>query len=224
VLTAAVVLARAIGRRRVHLLDLAGLGYFLALGAVLVESHAGHLDFWARYAQAGSHIALTTIVFGSILIGRPFTESYARQTTTPAAWDTPGFHDINRRISAVWGLAFLVGTVSLLMAGSVDYHQVLLRVVIPFGALVWAYKYTQGHTSAAQTSQRSASLRGELMSAGLPLDAPPGRSEGSPGAPERPSTLSSNGPLGTGSSSPGPCPPKARISIIGTEFPASTTG
>ncbi len=147
VITAALVLIRALVRQRLHLLDVASLGYFLALGAVLLEIHPGHLDFWARYAQAGSHIALTLIVFSSILIGRPFTESYARQTTPRTLWDTAEFHEINRRISAVWGLAFLVGTVSLLVAGSVDYRQVLLRVVIPFGALAWAYKYTQTQTS-----------------------------------------------------------------------------
>jgi hypothetical protein len=141
--TAGVVLARAIGRRRLHLLDLASLGYFLALGALLVTVHPGHIDFWARYAQAGSHTALTVIVFASILIGHPFTESYARQTTPKAVWHTAQFHAINRRISAVWGLAFLVGTVSLYVAGSVDYRQVLLRVIIPFGSLAWAYKYTQ---------------------------------------------------------------------------------
>jgi hypothetical protein len=140
--TAAVVLVRAVARRRLHLLDLASLGYFLALGAVLVTIHPGHLDFWARYAQAGSHTALTVIVFASILIGHPFTESYARQTTPKAVWHTAEFHAINRRISAVWGLAFLVGTVSLFIAGSVDYRQVLLRVIIPFGSLAWAYKYT----------------------------------------------------------------------------------
>jgi hypothetical protein len=152
VVAAVLVLARAVGRHRVHLLDLASLGYFLALGAVLVKVHPGHLDFWARYAQAGSHIALTVIVSASILIGRPFTESYARQTTPRAVWNTPEFHAINRRISAVWGLAFLVGTVSLLIAGSVDYRQVLLRVIIPFGTLAWAYKYTQAHTSRTEST------------------------------------------------------------------------
>ena len=142
---AVVVLVRAIGQRRMHLLDVASLGYFLALGAVLVIIHPGHLDFWDRYAQAGSHTALTLIVFGSILIGHPFTESYARQSTPSAVWHTAEFHAINRRISAMWGLAFLVGTVSLFVAGSVDYRQVLLRVIIPFGSLAWAYKYTQSH-------------------------------------------------------------------------------
>lgn len=71
---------------------------------------------------------------------------------------TAEFHAINRRISAVWGRAFLVGTVSLFVAGSVEYRQVLLRVVIPFGALAWAYKYSQSQAGqrpvAAQTAHQ----------------------------------------------------------------------
>ena len=66
VAVAAIVAVRAVARRRLHLLDVAGLCYFLALGAVLVAVDPGHLEFWSRYAQAGSHIALTVIVFGSI--------------------------------------------------------------------------------------------------------------------------------------------------------------
>jgi hypothetical protein len=111
------VLVRAIARRRLDLLDVASLGYFVALGAVRLAVQPGHLDFWARYAEAGSHTALTVIGFGSILIGHPFAESYARQATPEAVWHTAEFHAINRRISAVWGLAFVVGTVSLFVAG-----------------------------------------------------------------------------------------------------------
>jgi Ca2+/Na+ antiporter len=147
---AAVVAVRAVTRHRLHLLDVAGLCYFLALSAVLVAVHPGHLEFWSRYAQAGSHIALTLIVFGSILIGRPFTESYARHTAPAAVWHTRQFHAINQRISAVWGLAFLAGTISLLIAGSVGDRQVLLRVIVPFGALYLAYRYTQKQTRQAQ--------------------------------------------------------------------------
>jgi hypothetical protein len=156
VIAAGIVLVRAIGRRRLHLLDLASMGYFLALGAVLVAVQPGHLDFWARYAQAGSHTALTVIVFASVLIGHPFTESYARQSTPKAVWHRAEFHAINRRISAVWGLAFLVGTVSLFIAGSVDYRQVLLRVVIPFGSLAFAYKYTQSQQGQRRVAAQAA--------------------------------------------------------------------
>ena len=153
---AAIVTGRALSRRRMHLLDLAGLGYFLVLGAVLVTIHPAHLDYWSRYAQAGSHAALTVIVFGSILIGHPFTESYARETTPAALWHTAGFRAVNRRISAVWGLAFLAGTVSLIIAGSIDYRHVLLRIVIPFGTLYLAYQYTGKRAQQTPDAPRAA--------------------------------------------------------------------
>lgn len=168
VVVAAVVAVRAAARRRLHLLDVAGLCYFLALGAVLVAVHPGHLEFWSRYAQAGSHIALTLIVFGSILIGHPFTESYARHTAPAGVRHTRQFHAINQRISAVWGLAFLARTISLLIAGSVGDRQVLLRVIVPFGALYLAYRYTQKQTRQAEDAPRP----GEPAASGSVLPTP----------------------------------------------------
>jgi hypothetical protein len=152
----AIVAARAVARRRLHMLDVAAPCYFLLLGAVLVIIHPAHLDLWSRYTQAGSHAALTLLVFGSILIGHPFTESYARETVPAELWHTGEFHAANRRISAVWGLAFLAGTVSLIVAGSIDYRHVLLRIVIPFGALYLAYQYTVSHGKRGPRASRPA--------------------------------------------------------------------
>jgi hypothetical protein len=156
---AVVVFIRAVRRHRLHLLDVASLVYFAALGVVLLVLHPAHSDTWARYAQAGSHTALTLIVFGSILVGRPFTEAYARERTPQALWSTAGFHALNRRISAVWGLAFLAGTISLIIAGSADAAPVLLRMIIPFGALVAAFRYTQAQ-SQAQSQRPQERSRG----------------------------------------------------------------
>ena len=179
VAVAAIVAVRAVARRRLHLLDVAGLCYFLALGVVLVAVHPGHLEFWSRYAQAGSHIALTLIVFGSIIIGHPFTESYARHTAPAAVWHTRQFRAINRRISAVWGLAFLAGTISLLIAGSVGERQVLLRVIVPFGALYLAYRYTQ--KQAAHVQNATAAGKPAASDSALPaLPSPGGQPPGSP--------------------------------------------
>jgi intracellular septation protein A len=156
---AVVVLITAIRRRRVHMLDMASTVYFAALGATLIAVHPGHLEYWSRYAQAGSHIALTLLVFGSILVGRPFTESYARQATPEPVWRTRRFHALNRQISAVWGLAFIVGTASLIAAGSVESRQVLLRIIVPFGTLYYAYAYTLKQTKKArQTTPEQAGL------------------------------------------------------------------
>ena len=50
----------------------------------------------------------------------------------------------------MWGLAFLVGTISLIIAGSEDSRQFILRLVVPFGALLLALLYTQKQTSLAR--------------------------------------------------------------------------
>jgi hypothetical protein len=157
---AIIVLGRAVARHRVHMLDVASPVYFLLLGAVLVAVQPGHLDTWSRYAQAGAHAALTLLVFGSIFLGHPFTESYARESTPSEIWHTERFHATNRRISTVWGLAFLVGTASLIVAGSVDARQILLRIVVPFGALVLAYKYTMNQQQQARARAAGAAGAG----------------------------------------------------------------
>jgi hypothetical protein len=152
VCAALVVAARAIGHHHLHLLDVASVVYFAGLGLALEAVQPTNVTYWSRYAQAGAHAFVTLIVLGSVAIGHPFTESYARQTAPKELWDTPQFRAVNRKISLVWGLAFLVGTISLIIAGSVNGRTFLLRLLIPFGALAWAYTYTQ----RVVTARRSA--------------------------------------------------------------------
>jgi hypothetical protein len=159
-LVAVVVLVRSIARHQVHMLDVVSPAYFVIVGALVVLIHPGHLDDWTRYAQAGAHATLTLLVFGSILVGHPFTESYARESVPQAYWDSPQFRAVNRRISTAWGLAFLIGTLSLIVAGSVDFRQALLRVVVPFGSLVMAYKYTQSQTEDADDGTPTGAIAG----------------------------------------------------------------
>ncbi len=140
---AAVVLLRAISRHSVHMLDVASATYFSALAILLALLQPSNLDTWGRYAQAGAHGMLTILVFGSILIGRPFTEAYARAVAPESIWHSARFHAFNRRISMAWGVAFLIGTASLIVAGSVDTRAFVLRLVVPFGALFLAYLYTE---------------------------------------------------------------------------------
>jgi hypothetical protein len=49
-------------------------------------------------------------------------------------------------------LAFFIGTVALVAAGSVDSRQVLLRTIVPFGSLYYAYVYMQRRTSQVRGS------------------------------------------------------------------------
>ncbi len=147
---AIVVLVRAVSRHRAHLFDYVGAAYFTAMLAVLAIVQPDNISTWGRYAQAVAHGSLCLIVFASILINRPFTEGYARQQAPKEIWNTPGFHAFNRKISAVFGLAFLVGTISLIVAGATDSRQVLLRVIVPIGALALAFSYTQKQAGASR--------------------------------------------------------------------------
>jgi hypothetical protein len=156
VCAALVVAARAIGHHHLHLLDVASVVYFAGLGLALEAVQPTNVTYWSRYAQAGAHAFVTLIVLGSVAIGHPFTESYARQTAPKELWDTPQFRAVNRKISLVWGLAFLVGTISLIIAGSVDGRTFLLRLLIPFGALAWAYTYTQRVVTARRSAGGAA--------------------------------------------------------------------
>ncbi len=150
VVVAVVVLLRAISRHKVHLFDVVGVVYFGGMLFLLAILHPSDIATWGRYAQGVAHGSLTLIVFGSILINHPFTEPYAREQVPKEFWSTPAFRAANRKISAVWGLAFLIGTVSLILAGSTGDRQFLLRIAVPFGALVLAYVYTQKQSASAK--------------------------------------------------------------------------
>jgi hypothetical protein len=139
---ALLALGRAVRRGRVHLLDIIATAYFVAL-SILALVARGLLDEWAGYAQAGAHLIVTLTIFGSILVGHPFTEPYARESVPREYWNSPTFHAVNRQISIAWGVAFLAGFVSLLIAGMLNgSFTIVLRVAIPCLALFLAYRYT----------------------------------------------------------------------------------
>ena len=144
--------------------DAIGVVYFGGLLASLATIHPSDIATWALRAQAVAHGSLTLIVFGSILIGRPFTEPYAREQAPERVWKTAAFHDLNRRLSAVWGLAFLVGTISLIIAGSQDSRQFVLRLVVPFGALLLALMYSQKQASVSAKQRPPADAAAPTIS------------------------------------------------------------
>ena len=148
-IVAIVVLTRALSLKKAHLFDYVGAAYFIGLLSLLAALHPSDIGTWGRYAQAVAHGSLCVIVFASVLFNHPFTEPYARAQAPKEIWNSPAFHALNRKISIVWGFAFLLGTLSMVLAGSTDSRQFLLRVVVPFGALGGAYAYSHREGEAA---------------------------------------------------------------------------
>ncbi|PWC34148.1 NAD(P)/FAD-dependent oxidoreductase [Azospirillum sp. TSO35-2] len=57
------------------------------------------------------HLALAAMAFGSIALGSPFTLQYARDDWPKEFWHLPQFVAVNRAMTALWGVLFLVGSV-----------------------------------------------------------------------------------------------------------------
>lgn len=146
---AIIVLARALSHHKAHLFDYVGAVYFIGLLILLAIINPHNISTWGKYAQAVAHGSLCVIVFASVLINRPFTEAYAREQAPKGIWNSPAFRAFNRQISAIWGFAFLLGTLSLILAGSTNSRQILLRIIVPFGALAAAYTYSEREATSA---------------------------------------------------------------------------
>lgn len=87
-----------------------------------------------------SNFALTVIVWISLLIHKPFTLQYARETVPQLFWNMPGFIRINKIITTVWGLALVVATIIsglqlYYVTVNNDYFQIIS--FIPLILAIW---------------------------------------------------------------------------------------
>lgn len=62
-----------------------------------------------QHAWVLSNSALALVAWLSILIRRPFTLQYAKETVPSAKWDHPIFWRINYLLTITWGMIFLLG-------------------------------------------------------------------------------------------------------------------
>ncbi len=96
-------------RGRVKLLEGAAALWFAAL---LIASLGG----WRMPEGLGFVVvlgALSAIAWGSLLIGRPFTEQYAREDWPEPLWTDPRFRSVNRLITGLWGAVFSLSLILL---------------------------------------------------------------------------------------------------------------
>jgi hypothetical protein len=118
-LAAAAVAAVLVAKARetgIKILDVAGVGTFLALGMVALTGDAAVRGQVSEYGRGIAALVLAAVMLGSVLVV-PFTEQYARESVPSQYWGSPVFRSVNRHLSAAWGLAALVSGGSHLLAG-----------------------------------------------------------------------------------------------------------
>lgn len=93
---------------------------------------------------------LLIIVLFSLVIGRPFTMQYARESVPREIWGSPQFVHTNRVITLVWLVAFaalVAADLVLLYLPDVPHK---FGVLLTIGALYGAFKFTTAYPDRAK--------------------------------------------------------------------------
>jgi hypothetical protein len=153
--------ARLRGQAEVKVLEAGAAVLFVGLAVVASFLRPD----WSVFAvRVFVDLGLVAITLGSILIGRPFTLQYAREQAPPERWTHPLFLAANRRISAVWALAFIVETVcgaAIAWAPGIPaWLPVAANVLALAGAVAFTVEYPKRLRSRHALAQLSAGQPG----------------------------------------------------------------
>lgn len=140
------------------LLDVTGIVFFGALTVVAAVTGAGTQHWLGIWAGEVSNVGIAVITLGSILVGRPFTLQYARETTEREYWDTPLFLRINYVLSAVWASVFLViAVVGYIGDGPLNQpDNVWTNWIVQIALIVLAIKFTEWYPDYATAEAEAA--------------------------------------------------------------------
>ena len=128
--------------RSISVLDAAGLVFFGVLVVLALVLDSATLQPIEDRAQMLSSIVIAVVALGSLAVGRPFTEYYARQQTPREYWNSPTFKQINRVITAVWGLVFVLNALCDAAVAYLGVNADIFNWVVPIVAIVAAVKFT----------------------------------------------------------------------------------
>ena len=112
----------------VKVTDLVILGFFL--GSSLLLLFPWWISIISTYYNAMLWFVLALMAGVSLLVKRPFTLEYAKQSVSESVWATPQFYRINQLITIVFFLVFGTDTVI-----SVLIDDRLIRYVLSFSLL-----------------------------------------------------------------------------------------
>ncbi|MGV0853021.1 hypothetical protein [Mycolicibacterium phlei] len=130
---------------RVHALEVVTVAYFVVLAALGLAAPDPVIDWLQVWSGELSNIVLAVFAVGSLVVRRPFTLAYAKDSTPQEYWDTGPFRRINFAISAAWAFAFVVSAVAGAIGNGVmhDHDNFWTAWIIPIGALVFAAAFTE---------------------------------------------------------------------------------
>ncbi len=91
---------------KIHSLEAFGAVFFAVLAVVGLFATSTVIRFLEMWSGELTNISLATFAWLTLLIRKPFTRAYAKDTTPQEHWDSPLFNRINNVITAGWASAF----------------------------------------------------------------------------------------------------------------------
>jgi hypothetical protein len=103
---------------------------------------------------ASGTLFLATLL--SIVIGQPFTESYAREHVSEEMWDSPSFIRSSYTVTGVWGTIFLANTLVNVAKPYCTGLEEWVFQVVQLSVLVTGVLFTTVYSSAMRKRRTSA--------------------------------------------------------------------
>lgn len=128
------------------------VGFFaVTLGLVVLWPNVWYLKHLGGFSGG----VLSALVWGSILIRRPFTLVYAKAKIDPSLWNHPVFIRRNYQISIFWGVVMLMGIGFSVLKG-MDWNHRMLYDILDNTVLVAAIAVTCIFSKTKSASQNKA--------------------------------------------------------------------
>jgi hypothetical protein len=149
-----------VGVRRgvpVHLLEAFTVAYFAVLAVLGLVASDRVIEWLQLWAGELSSIALAAFAIVTLVIRRPFTLAYAKDTTPKEHWDNPIFLRINYVLSTAWAGAFLFSALVGAYGDAVlrDNDNFWTAWILPIGAIIFAVSFSEFYPDYA-TGEKSS--------------------------------------------------------------------
>jgi hypothetical protein len=150
--------------RGVGVLDAAAIGFFAVLTVLALVLGRSALQPLEDRAQLLSSAVLAMVALGSVVVGKPFTVHYARQSAPPDVWSSPTFRRINVVLSLLWAAVFAV--TALFDLAALRWDDDLFNWVLPAVVVVAAVKFTGWYAEHAARRRVAAGPEAGVTSSG----------------------------------------------------------
>jgi hypothetical protein len=157
-LTCVILNVRRLAARRMKVLEIGTLIFFVVVAALGFTDAARWLQL---YAAPLSNAALGTIALISILLRSPFITQYGKEREPERLWNHPLFLRTTRRLSWLWGCTFMGMAFLQFVSPHWPALTVYLRWVAPYVLLlaalaitIWYPKYVRRRNDEAIARSR----------------------------------------------------------------------